>query len=110
MKKTNIVDSLDYRKDKLLNGSGEVELAIEGKFTNLRIWSTKHDNNIYMRLDRANQYSAPLSNDTINYLDKPHPAVNKLNELFGFNGATKDDIDTIIEITKKMVYRQCIVW
>ena len=110
MKKTNIVDSLDYRKDKLLNGSGEVDLAIEGKFTNLRIWLNKRDNNIYMRLDRANQYSACLSNDSINYLDKPHPAVTKLNELFGFNGATKDDIDTIIEITKKMVYRQCVEW
>lgn len=103
-------DSLEYRKDKLLNGNGEVELAIEGRTTNLRIWSTKHDNNIYMRLDKYNNYSACLSDKSVDYLDKPHPAVIKLNELFGFNGATKDDIETIVEITKKMVYRECIEW
>lgn len=110
MKKTNNADSLDYRKDKLLRANCEVKLAIEGRFTNLRIWSSKHDNHIYMRLDKANAYSIPLSNKSVDYLDKPHPAVIKLNELFGFNGATKDDIDTIIEITKNMVYRQCIAW
>jgi hypothetical protein len=110
MKKTNITDNLLNRTATLLNGTGEVELAIEGRYTNLRIWRTKKDNTICMRLDKANNYSTPLSDDSLKYLDKPHPAVTKLNELFGFNRATIDDIDTIIDITKGMTYRACIQW
>lgn len=105
-----VTDNLEDRYNTLLNGNGELSLAIEGRFTNLRIWSTKHDNLIYMRLDRANNYSAPLREDTLNYLDKPNNAVIKLSELFGFNGATKADIKTIIDITKDMAYRDCIEW
>jgi hypothetical protein len=110
MKKTKLSDSLSNRKDTLLNGTGEVELAIEGRFTNLRIWRSKNDVHIYMRLDRANHYSTPLSDDSIGYLDKSHPVITKLNELYGFNRATIDDIDNIIQLTKDMVFRACVEW
>ena len=97
-------------KEIILNGQNELSLAIEGRNTNLRVWTSKNDDTIYFRLDCFQQYSSPLSNESVLYLDKPNDKVNKLNELFGFNGATKNDIDTIIDIIKDMKIRPCKIW
>ena len=102
--------SIDDRKKLLLNNKTELELAIEGEITNLRIFSSYSDDKIRFRLDMHKNYSVGLSNETILYLDKPHPIVTKLLELYGFNRATLDDIDTILELTKDMKYRKCLPW
>lgn len=106
----------EERKNQLLAGN-EVELAIEGRFTNLRIFASiktdkrpMNDNKVRFRLDRANQYSAPLKDDSVAYLDKEHSAINKLNELYGFEGATLEDVDAILEIVKDMKTRPCVEW
>jgi hypothetical protein len=106
----------EERKKTLLEGN-EIELAIEGRFTNLRIFASipkesrpLNDGKVRFRLDRANQYSVPLKDDTIVYLEKEHAAISKLNELYGFEGATLEDIDNILEIVKDMVSRQCVEW
>lgn len=106
----NMKDTLEYRKNLLLNNIDEVELAIEGRTTNLRIFTSKHDKKICFRLDKYNNYGAPLCAETLLYLDKPHPIVTKLNELYGFNRATIEDIDTILELTKDMKFRECLLW
>lgn len=110
------LSSISERKDTLLRGN-EVELAIEGRFTNLRIFASipkesrpLNDGKVRFRLDKGNAYSTPLTSGTLAYLEKEHPALNKLNELFGFEGATLADIDTILEITKDMTWRSCIQW
>lgn len=64
---------------KVIKSCCELSLAIEGKYTNLRIWTgfdgpgkhsfEKHDT-IFMRLDKCNNYSVPLSEETFNYLEK----------------------------------------
>lgn len=96
---------------------GELELAIEGKFTNLRIFIGNEkclaegggDKMIYMRLDRANQYSVPLSEHKVmNYLKKPTDAMKKLIK-FGFVSSI-ECLDEILEITKDMPIRPCIEW
>lgn len=110
MKTTNLMDSIESRRKTILTANGEVELAIEGRYTNLRIFGSTKDNKIRFRLDKANQYSVPLSNDTVLYLDKPHPVITELNNRFGFDNATFDDVETILELTKDMVYRACIPW
>lgn len=98
----------DQRKKTLLKRY-ELELAIEGRFTNLRIWLSK-DEKIRFRLDKANSYSAPLKDETVRYLNKHNPIITTLNERFGFDGATINDIDTIVELTKEMKLRPCIQW
>jgi len=93
-----------------------LELAIEGRFTNLIIWVSDEkclaegggDKKIYMRLDCANHYSAPLREETANYLEKPHEAITKLLK-YGFISDI-ECLDEILEITKDMVIRPCISW
>ena len=116
--------TLDERKadmkknlDKLHFGSyANLELAVEGRFTNLQIWISNEkcmaegggDKKIFMRLDCANHYSAPLREDSANYLEKPHQAITKLLK-FGFISSI-ECLDEILEITKDMVIRPCISW
>ena len=102
-------DSIAKRKASLLAGN-EVELGIEDRFTNLRIFKGSKGDNIYFRLDCANAYSAPLKDETVKYLNKENPIINKLNELYGFDRATLEDIDNILELTKTMTIRPCIEW
>ncbi len=101
--------TIEQRKETLLAGN-EVELAIEERFTNLRIFKGGKGSNIYFRLDKANAYSAPLSDNSISYLHKKNEVIEKLNTLFGFNNATLNDIDTILEMTKDLKNRPCISW
>jgi hypothetical protein len=95
---------------KIILSHSELSLAVEGRTTNLRIWKSKNDNTIFFRLDKFNAYSTPLSDESILYLDKPNDKINQLNKLFGFNRATINDIDTIIEIVKNMKIRDCLIW
>lgn len=85
----------------------ELVLGIEGKFTNLRIWIS--DGYVYMRLDRANQYSVPLSVDKVSYLEKDHPIIQKLAEEYGFKTSI-DNLETIIKLTIKMKQRDLVEW
>jgi len=110
----------DMKKNlhKLHFGSyANLELGIEGRYTNLRIWIGNEkcmaegggDKKIYMRLDCANHYSVPLSEDKVmNYLEKPTDAMKKLIK-FGFISSI-ECLDEILEITKDMPIRPCISW
>lgn len=98
-----------------LNKGNELWLAIEGRFTNLRIWKSRihpkvnpdNTEGIYMRLDCAKQYSVPLSKETFAYLQNPHPA---LKELVKFYFPTSvDNLQEILEITKDLIIRHNIV-
>lgn len=103
----------EQRKQTLLNFN-ELSLAVEGRDVNLRIFIDKPKLNniqhVYFRLDCYNQYSVPLSTAKLNYLEKPHEACTVLNDKFGFNGATLDNLDEILEITKSMKYRKLKSW
>ena len=103
------MNDISLRKEKL-NSFSEISLAIEDRFTNLRIWLGKKDGKIYIRLDKANNYSTPLSLDRINYLNNEHKAINKLLKFYVFGETEIDQIDKVLDITKNMDYRECIVW
>jgi hypothetical protein len=92
---------------KLLSETrGQLQLAIEGGYTNLRIWIS--NNSIYMRLDKCNAYSTPLNTETFKYLKKPHQTVQKLLK-FGFKSSISN-LNEILEITKDMKFRYCCEW
>jgi hypothetical protein len=92
---------------KLLSETkGELQLAVEGNYTNLRIWVSR--NLIYMRLDKCNAYSVPLKTENFGYLKKPHPTVQKLLK-FDFETSISN-LNEILEITKDMKFRQCREW
>ena len=99
-----------------INKGYTLELAIEDRFTNLRIWKSRihapinPDNTeaIYMRLDRCNCYSVPLSVDTHKYLENSETPVKELTK-FSFPTSI-DNLNEIIEITKGMVVRHCKEW
>ena len=84
MKQTSIEERITS-----INKGNTLELAIEGKFTNLRIWTGRSKSvseggvvdTVYIRLDRANQYSVPLRNETFAYLETDCKAVNSVKEL-----------------------------
>jgi hypothetical protein len=108
------------------NEGNEIQLAIEGRFTNLRIWKSNNkieresiynpvaesapisDAKVYMRLDRANQYSVPLNQETIGYLEKEHPIIKELLQ-FGFESDVTN-IDKVLEITAPLKDRAIIIW
>jgi hypothetical protein len=102
-------------KIDIINSGQELWLAIEGGFTNLRIWKARihpkinPDNieGIYMRLDKANEYSVPLSENTVNYINNEDSPVYKLAK-FTFPTSV-DNLDEILEITKKLPIRKNIV-
>lgn len=108
--------TIEQRREHILNGM-ELSLKVEGRYTNLRIFSNfKSKNNdckkdtIFFRLDRYNEYSACLSHKLCAYLDKRNEVVERLHELFGFDGAKKSDLETILELTKEMEHRECFEW
>jgi len=85
---------------------GELHLAIEDRFTNLRIFIDEIY--VYMRLDKFQAYSAPLSEETIGYLNKPNDIINQLLQ-YGFKSSITS-LNDILEITKKLKYRRCKEW
>lgn len=98
-----------------INNSGEIWLAIEGRYTNLRIWKNRihpkanSDNTegIYMRLDKANNYSVPLNSESVNYIQDEKSVVYQLAK-FEFPTSV-DNLYEILEITKDLVIRRDII-
>ena len=96
--------------------NSELSLAIEGRFTNLRIWVGNEKCIaegggrllVYMRLDCANQYSVPFRKENIR-LEKSHNAINELSIKYDFT-ADIECLNDILEITKDMKCRECISW
>lgn len=109
--KMTFAERLQYLKD-----GKTLSLAVEGKYTNIRIWfgrlhaPVNPDNTmcVYMRLDCANQYSAPISDKSFAYLNNPDTPVKELVQ-FGFP-ANAEHLETIVRITKDMKERECIAW
>jgi len=85
----------------------ELSFAIEGKYTNIRVW--KHNNLIYIRLDRYNQYSCPLSNESILYLEKPNKIVSELLKLGGFSFSDEKESEVIV-LLRSLKKRDCLAW
>jgi len=106
---TKGIDKLKFKYNR------ELSLAVEGRFTNLRIWVGNEKCLaagggkllIYMRLDCAYQYSVPFRTENIR-LDKPHKAINELSK-YDFS-TDISNLDDILEITKDMKCRECILW
>lgn len=109
-----IQKNLDERKAEINKGN-ELWLGIEGRYTNLRIWKSRihplinPDNTeaIYMRLDKANEYSTPLSKETLKYINDDKSCVHKLAK-FDFPTSI-DNLDEILSITENLVIRRDIV-
>lgn len=84
----------------------ELHLAVEGRFTNLRIWTD--DTSVYMRLDKLNDYSAPLNEESVKYLHSNNKAIDRLLA-YGFKSSI-DNLQNILDITAKLPYRMCNEW
>jgi hypothetical protein len=106
--------SLEERTELLNNGS-ELWLSIEGRYTNLRIWKARikalidpdNTEGIYMRLDKANAYSVPLSEETLEYIQDKKSVVHQLGK-FSFPTSV-DNLEEILKITEKLAVRRDIV-
>ena len=103
--------------DKLKTSYGnELWLAIEGRFTNLRIWIGNEKcvadgggrRMVYMRLDCANQYSIPFDEKHCGYLEKDNPIINKLVKKYQFQSPI-EALDEILELTKGLKHRTNVV-
>lgn len=107
---TKDIDELKFRYN------GELSLAIEGRFTNLRIWIGNEKcladgggkRQIFMRLDKYNDYSVPFNAENFKYLQNPPKGFDKLLK-FGFQSDI-ENLDEILEITKKLKYRKLREW
>lgn len=107
---TKDIDKIKFRYN------GELSLAIEDRFTNLRIWIGNEKcltdgggkRQIFMRLDKYNNYSVPLDAEKFKYLQNPPKGLEKLLK-FGFQSDI-ENLDEILEITKKLKYRELISW
>lgn len=106
---------------KLLFAGSTASFAIEGKFTNLRVWLShsgpgkynelvKPAEHIYMRLDIANQSNVPFTKKVLSYLNnQENPIVLKLLELVDFTTSI-NNLDLILDILLTMKPRECVVW
>ena len=104
-----LMNNILKRKETLLKGS-KISLAVEERFTNLIIWIGKKEDAIYMRLDKANNYSVPFKKERLDYLNKEHKTLKELLEFFVFGETSVSEIDKVLEITKDMKYRECVSW
>ena len=97
---------------RLTKENAELSLAVEGRFTNLRIWVSDNDDKtakmVYMRLDKFEAYSAPFKPESASYLRKPNPVIDQLLQ-YGFVSPITC-LNDILEITKELKYRQCKEW
>lgn len=111
---TPIQKSKEERLNEIQKGNS-LWLGIEGRYTNLRIWKGRvhapnnpdNTEGIYMRLDKANAYSAPLSADSLKYIENKSSSVHKL-EKFSFP-CSVESLPEILEITKDLIIRRDIV-
>lgn len=96
--------------------NGTLELAIEGRFTNLQIWVGNEkclaDGGgkllVYMRIDKGNSYNVPFTKDNIR-LEKSNKAIDALSAKYGFTSDI-ECLNDILKLTEKMVCRQSIAW
>jgi hypothetical protein len=77
----------------------ELTLLIGDKDTTLRIWVDKKDN-VFMRLDKYQAYSAPLSEDSYKYLTDENGIIKQLLQ-FGFKSQIAN-IPAILKITESL--------
>ena len=108
------LSTIEGRKTHLL-GYHELNLHIKGEGkTNLRIWVSKcpqfpdSHNRIYFRVDQQSHFDYPL--DEVKYLNHEQPILQTIVNKYGFNGATIDNIDDVLEITKEMKWRVKNYW
>lgn len=117
-------DTIEERKNLLqenmnkpnFRDGSELTLKIEGRGTNLRIWVGNEKSLaegggrklIYMRLDKYNDYSVTWNKEYFEYLQNPPKEMSKLLK-FEFTSELSD-LDEILEITKKMKYRELMSW
>jgi hypothetical protein len=100
---------------KFVNEGYELWLGIEGRYTNLRIWKSRlhakvnpeNTEGIFMRLDKANSYSAPVNENNLGYIQDEKSVVHKLAK-FEFPTSV-ENLNEIIEITKSLKIRRDIV-
>ena len=106
---------------KSVNDGYELWLGIEGRYTNLRIWKSRlnpifnrngsinpdKSEGIFMRLDKANSYSAPVNEKNLGYIQDEKSVVHKLAK-FEFPTSV-ENLNEIIEITKSLKIRRDIV-
>ncbi len=95
------------RMDQILEGQ-EVHIAIEKRFTNVRIWLD--DQNVYMRLDVLNQSSVPIMPENVSYAETidGQKLLLKLSK-FGFP-ANVGSLPSILEVLKDCKNRACRNW
>lgn len=114
---------MSSRKEQLLlfkgihRSSSELSLALEGKYTNLRIWvslpcapveaTEDTENVIYMRLDKSANYSITIV-DNYAIAAKARELVDKLGT-FGFP-APINKLDEILSIVQHLKVRECNPW
>jgi len=91
----------------VLSQGKELQLAIEGKGTNLRIWT--RGESVLMRLDIYKQSSVPLHTSACDYLEKPNDVIYKLAHGFGFTSSV-NNVSRILEITKGLKERAVKEW
>jgi hypothetical protein len=108
--------TLQERLDKLFAGN-ELCLAIEDRDTNLRIWigsdeAGKHNpkdaDTVFMRLDKADNYSATLSEESHAYLNNQDTPVKDLIK-FGFKSSI-NNLHEILNTTIQMPERDLAAW
>jgi len=95
-----------------------LSLAIEGRYTNLRIWIGNEKSiadgcgrqMIYMRLDAYKEYSVPFNKETANYLNKKNEVIDRLLSFYEFGQTDVSRLDEVLEITKDLVYRPVLEW
>lgn len=98
----------------------ELWLALEGRYTNLRIWTGRDENGrhpitdydtIYMRVDKAREYSATWDGDTHRRLNKPTKVTLALSA-FGFKTPIEylKEILTITLPLKHRLHRDIVEW
>lgn len=113
----NVINvTLEQRLQTIKAGS-TLELGIEGRFVNLQIWTGCNKNGkyspnehteVFMRLDKGNEYSVPLSKEIYHYIDDKDKVIEKLLK-FGFISPISN-LPEILEITKCLSYRASIAW
>jgi len=103
------------------NGKYESKLTLNlGKNkTNLRLWTgrnkagkhlVKDHDTIFIRLDSFQQYSVPLHEDVIFYVEDEYADIlKKLIELGGFMIPILK-MEEVLEITKKLKPRELLSW
>lgn len=104
----NIIERKQY-----LEAGNELQLAIEGKDTNLRIWVSNTGNGgegekaVFIRLDQFEAYSCPLNLETVQRVE--NPAIHNLAKWYTFP-CSLSDLDRVMGIVGKLKERKVKPW